>query len=75
MIPVDFDESNSTLIGIEVEDLPTFKDGEKIISAWKPTLRERFSILFHGVVWLYVHTPKTHSPVSIIGSKTVFEGK
>ena len=81
MRPIDFNEANSTLLGGErkkygtsrdVLDLPVYKDGQIIVSLWRPSLIERLSILFWGNIWLYVHSSKTHSPVSLLGKLTIF---
>ena len=78
MKPIDFDESNSTLLGgsagkygVNVGNLPTFKDGIRVASAWKASLRERLSILFYGRIWFEIRTPKTHAPIRITGTKTI----
>lgn len=77
-----FKQANSTLAGGSAEefganedvlDLPVFKDGEQIISCWKPTIRERISVLIFRRVWLFVHTPRTHSPVLLWAKRSVFE--
>jgi len=80
MRPVRFRESNGTLTGgsperygVEVEDLSVWRNGAEIISAWKPSLRERLSLLIFGRVWLRVRSRDTHAPVSLMGIRTVFE--
>lgn len=79
MIPVHFEEATGTLLGgppekygVEVVDLPVRKDGVEIISAWKPTWRERFSILFYGMVWFGIRSQDTHAPIWLQGQKTAF---
>ena len=81
MEPIDFEESTSTLLGGPAEkyntqrsvlDLLVWKDGKEIVSLWKPTPKERLSILIFGKVWLRVSAPKTHPPVCIQGRKTIF---
>jgi len=56
----------------ECGDLPVHIYGGVVTSCWKPTLRERLSILFYGHIWLYVYSGKTQPPVALIGEKTVF---
>ena len=56
---VDFPESNSVYGKGQQEylPLPAYKhmDGE-INTCWKPSLKERFIILFSGKIWLSVLT-------------------
>jgi len=79
--PVPFRQSNGTLAGgpasafgadLDVVDLPVYRDGKEIISCWRPSWRERLSILLRGRVWLLVVTPTTHPPVFLDGGH-VFE--
>lgn len=81
MIPIDFKESNSTLLGGRAEkyqtskdvlNLHVWKDGREIISLWRASWRERWSVLVFGKVWLRVATPKTHPPVCLEGTQTIF---
>lgn len=65
----DFKESNATLLAPQnmnnCADLPCYKDGQYIISLWKPSLVERIKILFRGEIWLWVCASSTHPPVSL----------
>ena len=80
MRPVNFGESNGTLLGGpatkfevgEVGDLPVFRDGRWVISCWQPTVRERLSVLFFGRVWLLVASRDTHHPVALSGARSTF---
>jgi hypothetical protein len=82
MKAVKFKESNFVLKspdGLEddVYDLDVWK-GEtgglpEFISKWRPSFRERLSILFFGSVWLRVMSRTTSPPVLIQGAKTVFK--
>lgn len=64
MTPVHFAEENCTLTGTgEVGNLPVYRADGMIVSCWRPSWRERLSVLFHGRVWLYVVQPNTHPPV------------
>ena len=79
MKPREFGESNGDLLGgpaekygVPVQDLKVFRDGTEVISCWRPTWRERFSMLFRGRIWLRVRGRATHPPVAIMGRKTVF---
>ena len=60
--PIEFKEANAVWKGWpkdeereEVLDLPSFRDGEQTISAWKLTWPERFKALFNGILWLHVY--------------------
>ena len=70
-IPIDFKESNtyltkpSDMTDEECGGLPTYTDGIQCISCWKPTLRERLSLLVFGKLWLWVRSGDTQPPVAI----------
>lgn len=78
MTPKDFKESNKNLAkpealtDSECGSLPVFTNGRECISLWKPSWKERISILFFGNVWLSVHSGVTQPPVWLDGSKTIF---
>lgn len=78
MIPSNFKESNrilkkpNALTDNECGDLNVYTNGRECISLWKPSLRERISILIHGNVWLSIHTGQSQPPVWLDGSKTIF---
>ena len=79
MTPINFPESNVVLHKPDLMDeecgpLPIFQNDKHCISCWKPTWRERVSIIFHGRVWLSVRSVGgTQPPVSLRGYKTAFE--
>ena len=78
MIPSSFPETNRILLKPEgtdkdIDTLSVFSDGERCISLWKPTLKERLSILLFGNVWLDVMSGKTQPPVTVSGSRKYFE--
>lgn len=81
MEPISFPEANRKLTtpqGMTAEecgDLPVYSDGQVCASCWKPTWRERLSILVHGRVWLWVWSGKTQPPVAVEGKKTPFVQK
>lgn len=63
MKPSNFPEANSSLLGGPAEkygtgdtvvDLPTYRDGEIVVSCWSLTLKERLAVLASGQVWLCV---------------------
>lgn len=79
MEPIDFEEANMTLgkpLGFSDEEcapLRVFQEGGQYISCWRPSLKERLSILFRGRVWLGVLGGVNHPPIWIDGTKTVFK--
>ena len=79
MDPINFKETNVTLqrpesmIDEECQPLPVFRDGQQCVSCWRPTWREKLSILFHGKIWLSVYSGATQPPVWLKGGKTIFE--
>ena len=78
MKPIQFPEATVTLArpqGMTEEEcspLPVFNDGEKSISCWEMTWRERLSALLFGKVWLYVWFGHTQPPVTLEATKTIF---
>ena len=78
MVPVDFPESGkvlerpSSMREDECGPLPVFTDNKQCVTCWKPSLKERLSILFHGKVWLGVLWGSTQPPVWIWGARTAF---
>ncbi len=81
MTPVDFPEKTLDLqkppgtTDEECRPLPVYRDGERCISAWRPTWRERLSILFFGRVWLHVWSGRTQPPVLVEGKRSAFEAR
>ena len=55
-----------------VDPLPIWTNGEACVSLWRPTWRERFSILFFGRVWLSVLSGTTQPPVCVTGMRSYF---
>jgi hypothetical protein len=78
MIPVTFEQANKNLLkpeGMTDEEcgsLPVYNDGQHCISCWRPTWRERLSILLFGKVWLWVYSGYTQPPVALEGKITPF---
>jgi len=60
VIPVDFPQANRTftkprnMTDAECAPLRVHDTGGGLISCWRPTWRERLSILFRGRVWLWI---------------------
>jgi hypothetical protein len=80
MIPHSFKEHNATLTkpdGMTDEEcgsLEVYRDGGKVcISCWRPTLRERLSMLVFGRVWLWVYSGVTQPPVGLAAKRTIFK--
>ena len=77
MEPIDFEQANKTLLAphgqeAEIEPLRVFSQEGICISCWKPTIRERLSILLFGRVWLWVISGETQPPVAMIATRTIF---
>jgi len=77
MRPLDFPEANITLKApdvdnIEILDLRVWSDSHQCVSLWKPTLRERLSILLFGRVWLALLSGSSQPPAYISGHRTYF---
>lgn len=78
MEPDKFPQANKDLLKPEgwTDDqcgtLPVFTDGKECISLWKMTWRERFSALFFGKVWLFVHSGETQPPVGLMATREIF---
>lgn len=77
MEPTNFPEANKTLSApagmANCEPLRVWTDGRMTVSCWRPSWRERLSILFFGRAWLCVHFGETQPPVWIDGRRSVFE--
>jgi hypothetical protein len=81
MTPIGFPESNATLHAHPdqpfdhnvkaIEPLQVWRDGWQVTSCWRPTWRERLSILLFGRVWLTVLGGAT-PPVSLQGTRAYF---
>jgi hypothetical protein len=56
----------------ECGSLGVYSDGHVCISLWRPTWRERLSILFLGRVWLHVLSGQTQPPVMVEAKRTPF---
>ena len=80
MKPRKFDESNllllrpETMTAEECTSLPIYMDDDNTycLSCWKPTLRERFSILLFGKVWMWVMSSGTQPGVALEAARTIF---
>ena len=79
MEPQKFPQANKDLLkpegwtDEECETLPVYTDGQQCISLWKLTWAERFSALFFGKVWLYVHSGHTQPPVALSATQQIFK--
>lgn len=72
MRPVHFKGANISIRGKEFHDQPTFTDGEICASCWKLSWRERFVVLFSGIVWLKVFSGWTQPP-AVVGTEEPFK--
>lgn len=79
MKPTDFPESNKLLLkpkdmtDEECASLPVWTDGEMCVSLWRPSLRERLSLLLFGKCWLFALSGGTQPPVAMMIAKDIFE--
>jgi len=55
-----------------IEPLPVWTDGEKCVSCWQMSLRERLSALCFGRVWLSVLSGRSQPPVHLQACRTYF---
>lgn len=81
MYPIDFPDKTLDLqkprdmTDEECSPLPIFRDeaSRSTVSCWRPTWRERLSILFFGKVWLGVHAGgMTQPPVWLSARRDIF---
>jgi hypothetical protein len=80
MIPREFPEQTKVLSkpqGMTDEEcgsLGVFNDpeGRFCVSCWRPTWRERLSILLFGRIWVWVWSGRTQPPIALEGKRTIF---
>jgi hypothetical protein len=80
MKPIEFEEANRKLLPpsghetneLTIDPLHVWADNQRCVSCWRPSWKERLSILFFGKVWLDVLSPGTQPPVSVSGQKEYF---
>lgn len=79
MQPVDFPEKTidlqkpASMTDEECGPLPIYRDGTVCVSCWRPTWRERFSILFFGRIWVHVWSGLSQPPIALQGLRTIFK--
>ncbi len=79
MTPVPFPEQSDvlgrppTMTDEECRPLPVFRDGVNVVSCWRPSWRERLSILFFGRVWLALMSGTTQPPAYVAGQRTYLQ--
>ena len=68
MKAIEFNQSTTVSKGVNGNiNLPYWSDGTQCVSCWRPTLKERLSILVNGKVWLGVKSGRTQPPVFVSG--------
>jgi hypothetical protein len=81
MEPIEFNEQMHVLQkpeGMTDEEcgpLPVYVADGVITSCWRPTWRERISMLIFGRVWVWVCSGETQPPIALEGKRTVFKYK
>lgn len=74
MEAIEFKQSFKVSKGVGGDaDLHYWSDGDQCVSCWKPTRKERLSILINGKVWLGVRSGKTQPAVFVSGEKSIFK--
>ena len=66
MKPIEFEGANDVIGG----EIPVNRCYGILLSRWKATWRERFSILWHGTVWLSV-IGDTMPPMLLAGDQVI----
>lgn len=83
MKPQNFKYSNKQLnpSGAEYSDnvtgvdpLPVWTDGEQCLSLWRPSWRERLSVLLFGKVWLSLLSGQTQPPACVVACRQYLAG-
>lgn len=78
MSPIDFPESNRTLLPPKpngdlkessIGSLPVLTDGEQCISCWQLSAQDREAIARGELVWLHVISGETQPPVALYVSE------
>jgi len=78
MKPIIFPQANKVLVrpdsmtDEECGTLHVFSNEGMCISLWRPSWRERLSVLFFGHVWLWVCSGPTQPPVALSGTSDIF---
>lgn len=80
MIPIDFPEKSkvlqrpSSMTDDECGPLAVYEDPEcrYVVSCWRPSLRERLSLVIFGKLWVSVWSGRTQPPIALKGKKTIF---
>jgi hypothetical protein len=79
MKPIVFTQVNRTLTrpqnmtDDECGPIQVYSDGQQCVSCWRPTFRERLSVLLFGKVWLFVWSGETQPPVALAGVRSPFK--
>jgi hypothetical protein len=77
MTPTNFPEASQILgpppgMDQPVASLPIWTDDQQCVSCWRPTWRERLSVLFFGRVWVQVMSGRTQPPIAVSASRSIF---
>jgi hypothetical protein len=79
MNPLEFEQQSvilnkpNNMTDEECGPLGVYSDGQKCISLWQMSWRERLSALFFGRVWVWVYSGQTQPPISLLAIRDIFE--
>lgn len=76
MKPIEFKEQNTVFARGQKEylPLPAYKEPDgKIMTCWRPSLKDRFQILFTGKIWLCILTYNRPLQPLLLSAKYPFE--
>lgn len=78
MKPIRFKQENKRLVtprgltDLNYGNISAYSDGRQCITLWRPSLRERLSILFFGRIWLSVFSGSTQPLIGVDGKRNMF---
>lgn len=78
MKPIEFAQATKTLnaptsLAGRCGGLPVWSDSEQCVSCWKPSIKDRFKILFGGNIYLGVLSGKTQPPVFLTADEMFYK--
>lgn len=74
MVPSDFPEKATTWNYPNGGKLPLYYDGKVMITLWRPSIKERFSALIFGKVWVSLRAEFPPAPgIGVVAARKVFD--